>query len=119
MDKRWNEELSCDLTEDEKNLRAAELALAVVDHDKLEAEKKAWNADWKERKEDNDKRIRRLADARNTGKELRDVECFGRYDPVTQLVNVFRTDTGEKLYSRSAEDHERQLDMYSSGGGHN
>lgn len=105
-------ELSCVLTEDERNLRGAELAAAITDSDKLEAEKKTFGTQWEERKEEVDGRIHRLASARNTGSEKRHVECSQHPNHATKMVDVYRDDTGEKLFSRGMEPNELQRGMF-------
>lgn len=105
-------ELSCELNEEERNQRAGELALAINDLDAMETEKKDFNANWKERKTDLDKRVHRLADARNLGTELRDVSCTERYNRATRQIDMTRDDTGAHVLSRALEDGERQTDAF-------
>jgi hypothetical protein len=109
--KRVTKELPCQLTEEEKRLRGRELASEVRKKLKLEDERKASAAEFKERKEEIDGTIVRLSNVVNSGIEPRQIECEERPNYHDRTVEIWRLDLEEQAGSRPMEPHELQAEI--------
>lgn len=103
------EHLPCQMTGKEQLLKSAALAKAIGELSDLEAEKKEFADDWKDRKNKVDGAIKILAGEVRTGKEVRPIECFESPVYSDMMVELIRSDTGEIVSSRPMHPSERQL----------
>ncbi len=104
--------IEVDITEDEARQRGEELARIVKDIERVEAEKKASNADLKKRIDALDARKAELAEVIRTGREDREVEVFNARNESRCLIETCRADDGEIIESRPMTATERQLKMF-------
>jgi hypothetical protein len=108
MSNGFVEQLPCELTRDEKALKADEMAGALKHYGELELRAKA-SADEYRREL---KRIRAIVDERaeevRTGVEYRAVECAKRDRFRDNQIDVVRLDTGEVVRSERMSVEERQ-----------
>jgi uncharacterized coiled-coil DUF342 family protein len=97
------------LTKDEVMERACELADRLEDcskkEEKFRAEAKAARAELKSLRI----RIDELAEAIRTKKEYRDIDCFEVPDFDREVVEIFRSDTGERVHARPVTAQDRQM----------
>lgn len=99
------------LTKDEVIERATELAGLLGDHSEQEEEfkeeSKQKRAELKELRE----RIDELGEVVRTKKEKREVNCYEIPDYEKEVVEVFRSDTDERVHARqlTPEDRQQQL----------
>lgn len=99
------------LTNEEKLLKAQEVAELVAEVGRLEDEKKSVGSDFKARIDERNASMRRLAYQLRSGTELREVECFERLKAHKDKVEIVRTDTLEVVSERPATPEDRQLSL--------
>ncbi len=103
-DQSFHEELTVELTEDERNLRgrqAARTTIALEAHQARAKEAKKKLADEEKKLEEG---LLEASRAAELGEEKRQVECVEKIDGV--MVVTVRTDTQEVLGSRAATKQE-------------
>ena len=106
--KRKTEFLACALTEDELRGYGVDLALCVQDV-AAETDRQAdIRAQMKARMAELEARQSQLAIKISRREEHRDVDVEIEYDYDGGCVRAVRTDTGEQLWDRVMQDHERQ-----------
>ena len=89
--------------------KALELAAEWVEMKRLEAEKDAANAGWKEQIKKHDKTITEISTLIVAGAEEREVDCKREYDVAGGYVmRVWRIDTGETVVERPMTEDERE-----------
>jgi hypothetical protein len=89
--------------------KALELAAEWVEMKRLEAEKDAANAGWKEQIKKHDKTITEISTLIVSGAEEREVDCKREYDVAGGYVmRVWRMDTGETVVERPMTEEERE-----------
>ena len=102
------ETLACQLTESEKHERGQQLAAKheelLVHQDNMKAASKA----NKDKEKDLKKDLARLARARHTGVEDREVECYQTPNVAEHRIETIRSDTGEVEFHRPMDPMERQ-----------
>lgn len=76
-----------------------------------QAEQKAKKEDLKQRLEDLEGEVGKLARIVRDKSEPRDVECARVFDFDKSTVEIVRTDTGEVVSSRTMTDQERQIGL--------
>ena len=111
-DKKWTEDLTCDLTEEEVAERSGLAARLMAGYEEREEELKLHAADER----GNLKRIRTemsgLLRCVRTGQEERPVEVVQHRNEAAGRVEVVRTDTGEVVRSRAFTENERQIGLF-------
>lgn len=106
------EELLTNLTDEEFNARARQLARAVQDVASLEAHQRDVKAQQKAELTKLEAERERLGLVVARCAELRDVRVQVMADDVNKLVITYRTDSGEEVRRREMRDSERQLPMF-------
>ena len=104
-------ELRCKLTDEELLARGQELARALEQMQKREADGKAFAANVKSDIEQYKKEGLRLTSHIAEKSEWRKVECDEVHDFEAGTVSVVRLDTGEVVSERRMWDEERQEDL--------
>lgn len=107
----WFEELPCHLSAHEKLLKSESLAERLKDVHTVDAERKEAMADFKQRADELEKQVDKLALEVRTGREYRQVECFESASYSDSKVDIVRKDTGEVVRSRAMHPNERQEKM--------
>ena len=110
---RFQEELPCQLSHDEVNDRAQQLARILGERGTIELEAKEIASRAKQRMKKLDRKSQKLAEVVRTGVEHRDVECIERRVYDTNRIEVVRVDTGECVRWREMTAKDRQGDLYS------
>ena len=100
--------LPCELTDDQVNEVAKELAKNVAEYNALEEEKKQVTKDYAERLQLIDTLQRQLAKVVETGKEERPVMCEWDYHSPRNMKRLIRQDTFEvvEVLEMNDRDHE-------------
>ena len=89
-------ELMCELTDEDVQMRAQQLAGAFVERDKVDAAKREAARAFSKQLEGIDERMRRLSDAIRDRREMRFVRCAVIFhSPVVGTKRLMRVDTGE------------------------
>ncbi len=104
--------LDCTLTDQEKIERGEALSTMVQDLKALEEEKKAVGTEFKERIDNKAFEARYLAKVIKQGYEERVVEVDEVKDHKRRVVEIFRTDTGALVSSRSMAIEDAQEEMF-------
>lgn len=112
MEKQETKWLPCKLTEEEKQIKAVELAKAMKTHSDLEEEKKASAASFAAQLKDSSAKLKYLASVVESGTEKREVPVFKRYYSAQGLVKYFREDNAEYVDYREMTEKERQLHLF-------
>lgn len=100
------------LTRDELLERGEALALMRGKRNGIAYDQKASNADFKEKLEDADTEIDRLAGIVRSKSEPRPVDCTMRRDMQRFIIDTIRLDTGEVIETRTMTEQERQLKVF-------
>jgi len=108
--------LKCVLTEEEIKSAGMELALSNSKVDDLEAQKKSFNDQIKADITMCESQIQKYSRMIQNGYEYRNVEVTEEVDQKGQVVNIFRTDTGEFVRSRPLKNGDVQEKMFDEGG---
>lgn len=101
-------ELPIALTDDEVRVRGKELAKVESEYRLAEDAKKADAAHHKDVLTEIEERRGKLAEAINSGKELRRTECAWRRNDDRKTMELLRLDTSEIVESRGMTDAELQ-----------
>lgn len=108
IEKRFERELGCDLTQDEVRMAGEEAARRRAERQRTEASfetvRKAHKAQLDEIEEHIEHASRMVLEKRT----LRDVICELRFDRAIGVAETIRTDTGEVIASRPLSSDERQ-----------
>lgn len=105
----FTRELPVRLSDAELQSYGKMLADKIGEQELAEARKKQSVAEWSGKIKAIENEVKRLADARSKGAELRPVECADRFNAGT--VEVVRLDTHEIIDVRPADLRDRQLDL--------
>lgn len=108
MQSGFVEKLPCELTRDEKESKANEMAELIKVHGEVEIEMKSVAEGFKRHLKKLDQDITDRAEEVRTGVEHRLVECTERGRYRDNKVDVIRCDTGETVRSRPMTITERQ-----------
>lgn len=108
MQSGFVEKLPCDLTRDEKLLKAEEMAEHLKVRAEVEVEAKSSADDYKTQLKRLDRLVGDRAEEVRTGVEYRQIECVERGSYRMNKVDVIRCDTGEVVRSRPMTVSERQ-----------
>jgi hypothetical protein len=109
VETKVREWLRYDFSEEELKAFGLEMAQATQKASIVEDEKKAANANFKDRIEKEQLIARTAARHINTGFENRDIDCIKMIDYKKEIVIITRTDTGEVVDERDIRDEERQM----------
>ncbi len=96
-------------TEDELKKIALEMAQETQKAGAAEDEKKAANANFKDRIEKHHLAAKIAAGHIATGFEMRNIDCKKIINYSKNIVTITRMDTGEQIESRGVKDSERQM----------
>jgi hypothetical protein len=103
--------LSCQLTEQEQQVFAMEMAEHIVEVARLDEELAFLKKHYKEYSDPLEARVQELAARVASGIEERNVETEIQYDYDAALVRVIRTDTWEQIAERKMTKAEKQLPL--------
>lgn len=109
----YKKELSCKLSDETLQMYGAMLARKLKERDALDEKKKAVGKEYSAKISVIDQDIRRMADARDKGEELRPIDCVDRWNNGT--VETVRLDTAEVVEVRAATPADRQTDAFIPG----
>lgn len=112
MGRTFARTLPVTLTRDELLERGEALALMRGKRNGIAYDQKASNADFKEKLEDADTEIDRLAGIVRSKSEPRPVDCTARRDMQRYVIDTIRLDTGEVIETRTMTEQERQLKVF-------
>jgi len=110
-DKQFNRSLPCPLTDREFEDRAMELAKALEDIARLEAEKKESATDFAEQIKGRTADARALRQVVKTREEFRDVKCHWVRDYKQKELRLMRVDTQKQVDSRTMTEAELQEEL--------
>lgn len=105
-------QLPVNLTQEEVNIRALELARRLEEISDVQAEKTEAMAGFKARFEELDKATERLGRIIRSGFEYRDVQIEERPNHEKRVVEIYRTDTGDRVDVRAMTEAEMQADLF-------
>lgn len=105
------ENLPCHLSEEEKHERGREAAAKQIELYEFKRLEKERAKLAKQKREELEKDIARLSQARHHGMEDQEVECYEQPNTTTYRIETIRTDTGEVVTSRKMDPMERQMAM--------
>ena len=88
------------LTEEELQRKGQELSEVIEKHAEIDSERAGIAKQFKDKLETLDDKARELAKQIRTKTEERPVEVHQRKDQLNATVDLYRTDTGEVVYSR-------------------
>jgi hypothetical protein len=109
--KDFERRLTCILTAEEIEQNASDAAEKSDQHDVATAQEDAAKKEAKDAKTRGEALVLHIKDHLKkvrTGEERRLIDCFEQYDPDTDKMQTFRTDTGELIDTRNPLDKERQ-----------
>lgn len=109
--KEVQHECAVALTKDEVIERASELANLLMDHSVTDEEFKEEAKETRTKLKELRERIDELGEVLRTKKEKREVNCYEIPDYEKEVVEVFRSDTDERVHARqlTPEDRQQQL----------
>lgn len=104
-------ECSVALSKDEVIERASELANLLAEHSEKDEEFKEEAKQTRTELKELHERIDELGEVVRTKKEKREVNCYEIPDYEKEVVEVFRSDTNERVHARqlTPEDRQQQL----------
>lgn len=108
LNRKYEKNLECKLTEDEVLAKGRELALEQDELDEAERQKKRVTEDAKAAVEERRGRVRTLSRIVRDGSEDRRVGCEEYLDFANQRAYTVRMDTGEEVETRPLSEFERQ-----------
>ena len=111
--KQFLRELPVPLNEHELQLYGAQLATKVNEAGLLEERKKQINSEWSQKIKIVDNEVKRLADARAKGEEIRAVPCRERIR--NSVIEIVRLDTMVVIDTRPAELRDLQPSLPGTG----
>jgi len=103
--------LPVNLTEAEVLQYGRDVARAVSDKTRIEAEFDSVKADYKGKIAEQEAIVSKLSPRIHSGKETRDVECSEVKNWTRMTVTVTRTDTMEEIESRPMREDEKQMQI--------
>lgn len=103
--------LPVELTEAEILQYGRDVARAVSDKTRIEAEFDSVKADYKGKIAEQEAIVSKLSPRIHSGKETRDVECAEVKNWTRMTVTVTRTDTMEEIESRPMREDEKQMQI--------
>lgn len=107
--------LPVNLTQDERHVKALEMAAALSEYDDAESEKKEATRELTAKMKELRARATALREEVSTGKADRLVDCIEEANLIGRIWEVFRTDTGERVETRPMTNDEieknSQLDI--------
>lgn len=104
-------ELPCKLNQKELDQRRDELASLIDKKNQLEYEKSELSKEYRQRLDEIDRTIGKLASEIRSKSEPRQVEVRREKDLRLGVETVVRVDTGEEVSQRQLEPHERQAEL--------
>jgi hypothetical protein len=104
----FTENVQIELSNQDRLFKGEELAQVLLEHDKLELEKKQFCDEIKVRMGDAAERATDLARQLREGKEFRDVVCFESPNYSDGTVNIVSRDDGRVIRVRQMRPEERQ-----------
>lgn len=108
---KFNQQLKCKLTTDEKLVIAETLADKYAEVARLEDEKSDYNTSQKAKIKTAQSQAEEASDQFRTGHEFRRIDCTRTLDWRKGTVVEVRLDTKEKLVSRKMTEEECQIEM--------
>jgi hypothetical protein len=112
---KFTRNLVCELTQEEFNDRASQLAALAGRKAELEQEQEVVKAGWKKREADIKSDWNHLSRVVGRREEVREVTCEAVGDYLTRRVTVYRRDTGLVVEERAMTEHELQANFDFSG----
>jgi len=103
--------LPCQLTEAEILKYGRDMAHAMSERDRVQAEFDSVKQEYKARIEEHSANINKLSGRVNSGIETRDVACEEVKDWTDGTVTVARLDTGEIVEARPMREDEKQTEI--------
>ncbi len=103
--------LPVNLTEAEVLQYGRDVARAVSDKVRIEAEFDSVKADYKGKIAEQEAIVSKLSPRIHSGKETRDVECREVKNWTRMTVTITRTDTCEEIESRPMREDEKQMEI--------
>jgi hypothetical protein len=112
--KTIHEMLPCPIPADVIAARSAELAITIREREDVRLRKRAINADFREKLNFFDERLKELGASVEGGTEKRSVECVEYLLP-TNEIQIVRVDTGEVVRTRTADAADLQEPLPGTG----
>ena len=107
--KRFKEKLPVPISRNHLETKSQELAKVINDREAILVEKRAVNAEYREKLSFYDERLLQLAVDCTTHSEAREVECVEELVIETQTVRTVRLDTGAVIKERAATSDDLQV----------